>query len=125
AVQGFVTDLEFVEIRGGEELPRLDLVAYPFRVALVGQEIAVVVMNKGYRTRGCLSLDNAPARVMLEGTLLTGIQDIGFVEIARAHFPRHEGPTLVVYFLKDVASAVAEVSLPKLSVPMHFYEQIS
>src|SRR5438477_12462254 len=95
--QLLVTDFEFAEVRGGAELPQLNLVAYSLVVALVGQEVAVVVIEDGGDPGGSLGLDNAPGWGMFEEVLLAGSQDFRFVEIARSHFPRHERPTEVVY----------------------------
>src|SRR5262245_34235861 len=88
-----ITDFELVEVRGAVELPLLELMAYSHAVALVGQEVAVVVIEEGSGAGGSFRLDDAPSRVMLEGVLLTGTQDIGLVDVSCAHFRLYECPT--------------------------------
>src|SRR5262245_2856690 len=120
-----VTDFELVEVCAGAEPLRLKLVAYSFAVALVGQKVAVLVIEEGGGADGCLRLDNTATLVMLEGVCLAGIQDVGLVIVPCAHFPLDEGITYVVVFLNDVAGPVPVVSLSKLAVLMQPYKSIS
>src|SRR5262245_37276597 len=85
--QLFVTDSELVEVRGGAELPQLELVAYSFAVTLVDQELAVVVIEEGGGAGGSLRLDNAASRITVEEVLLARCQNFGLIEIAWSDFP--------------------------------------